>query len=179
MLVLTVLMLVAHKNKSTFLAPIGIGLALFIGELVGVYYTGGSLNPARSFGPDVALATFEGYHWIYWLGPLLGATLAAGLCHFLKWMRFETVMGPEDDVSTVPAQHRSEDFKPSNVAGKGKATSLDVQGEERQAYHRAQPPPSADYDARLGRIEHLLENLTEHGSARRGNDKTLVGDDHV
>lgn len=32
----------------------------------GVYYTGGSLNPARSFGPCVASATFEGYHWIYW-----------------------------------------------------------------------------------------------------------------
>lgn len=30
----------------------------------GVYYTGGSLNPARSFGPDVVLATFEDYHWV-------------------------------------------------------------------------------------------------------------------
>ena len=31
---------------------------------LGVYYTGGSLNPARSFGPDVVLATFEDYHWV-------------------------------------------------------------------------------------------------------------------
>ena len=30
----------------------------------GVYYTGGSLNPARSFGPDVVLSTFENYHWV-------------------------------------------------------------------------------------------------------------------
>lgn len=30
----------------------------------GVYYTGGSLNPARSFGPDVVLGKFENYHWV-------------------------------------------------------------------------------------------------------------------
>jgi len=61
------LLLAAEKHKATFLAPIGIGLALFIAELLGVYYTGGSLNPARSFGPCVVLADFDGYHWIYWL----------------------------------------------------------------------------------------------------------------
>ena len=32
--------------------------------LTGVYYTGGSLNPARSFGPDVINAQFEDYHWV-------------------------------------------------------------------------------------------------------------------
>jgi aquaporin related protein len=49
-----------------------------------VYYTGGSLNPARSFGPSVVLHTFETYHWIYWLGPALGALLAAGFYRLLK-----------------------------------------------------------------------------------------------
>ena len=32
-----------------------------VAELLGVYYTGGSLNPARSFGPAVVLRTFSGY----------------------------------------------------------------------------------------------------------------------
>ena len=77
MLMLTILLLAAEKHKATFLAPVGIGLALFIAELVGVYNTGGSLNPARSFGPDVVTGTFDGYHWIYWLGPAMGACLAA------------------------------------------------------------------------------------------------------
>lgn len=36
-LVLTVIMLAAEKHKSTFLAPIGIGLSLFIAELAGSY----------------------------------------------------------------------------------------------------------------------------------------------
>lgn len=36
MLVFTVLMLAAEKSKDTFLAPIGIGLALFVAELAGM-----------------------------------------------------------------------------------------------------------------------------------------------
>jgi aquaporin related protein len=61
LLMLAILLLAAEKNKATFIAPIGIGLALFVAELLGVYYTGGSLNPARSFGPDVVLRSFATY----------------------------------------------------------------------------------------------------------------------
>lgn len=64
-LVFTIFMLAKEKHKATFIAPVGIGLALFIAELVGVYYTGGSLNPARSFGPCVVTAIFDKEHWIY------------------------------------------------------------------------------------------------------------------
>ena len=41
LLVFTIFMLAAEKHKGTFLAPIGIGLALFVAELSGVYFTGG------------------------------------------------------------------------------------------------------------------------------------------
>lgn len=64
-LVFTIFMLAKEKHRATFLAPIGIGLTLFIAELVGVQFTGGSLNPARSFGPCVVTATFDQEHWIY------------------------------------------------------------------------------------------------------------------
>lgn len=50
-------------------------------------YTGGSLNPARSFGPCVVLKQFNGYHWLYWAGPALGATIAAGFYKFIKVSR--------------------------------------------------------------------------------------------
>lgn len=49
----TIFMLAVEKHRATFMSPLGIGLALFIAELSGVHYTGGSLNPARSFGPAV------------------------------------------------------------------------------------------------------------------------------
>ena len=41
LLVFTIFMLAAEKHKGTFLAPIGIGLSLFVAELAGVYFTGG------------------------------------------------------------------------------------------------------------------------------------------
>lgn len=64
-LVFTIFMLAYEKHRATFIAPVGIGLALFIAELVGVQFTGGSLNPSRSFGPCVIDATFDPEHWIY------------------------------------------------------------------------------------------------------------------
>ena len=95
-LVFTILMLAVEKHKGTFLAPVGIGLSLFIAELAGVYYTGGSLNPARSFGPCVANGSFPHEHWIYWLGPFMGAIIAAGFYWFIKGIEFQTANPGQD-----------------------------------------------------------------------------------
>lgn len=88
-LVFTIYMLAAEKHRATFIAPVGIGLALFIAEMVGVQFTGGSLNPARSFGPCVVTATFDSEHWIYWLGPFLGAGIAWLFYRFIKTLEYE------------------------------------------------------------------------------------------
>ncbi|RYP87424.1 hypothetical protein DL769_000520 [Monosporascus sp. CRB-8-3] len=98
-LVFTIFMLAAEKHRGTFIAPIGIGLSLFIAELMGVYYTGGSLNPARSFGPCVVTGKFDHYHWIYWVGPILGALVASGFYVLIKTLEYETV-NPEQDYDT-------------------------------------------------------------------------------
>jgi aquaporin related protein len=58
--------------------------------MIGVLFTGGSLNPARSFGPDVVHRKFDGYHWIYWLGPLLGAIFAVIFYRLIKALEYET-----------------------------------------------------------------------------------------
>ncbi|KAK7953862.1 aquaporin rerated protein [Apiospora saccharicola] len=95
-LVFVVLMLAAEKSRDTFLAPVGIGLALLVAEIPGVYYTGGSLNPARSFGCAVASTSFPDYHWIYWLGPCLGAVLAAAYFRFVKAWHYEEANPGQD-----------------------------------------------------------------------------------
>jgi MIP family channel proteins len=96
--VFSVFMLAAEKHKGTFIAPIGIGLALFVAQLVGGPFTGASLNPARSFGAAVATHHFPGYHWIYWIGPLAGSLLAAGFYKVVKGLEAELALalqGPD------------------------------------------------------------------------------------
>jgi len=100
-LVVTIMMLAGEKHAATFMAPIGIGLALLIAELGGVRSTGGSLNPARSFGPAVVTALagrrgFDDEHWIYWAGPAAGAVAAAGLYRFLKVLDYERANPGQD-----------------------------------------------------------------------------------
>ena len=79
--VLVVLGATAKTNGATNnFAGLAIGLALVLIHLVGINYTGTSVNPARSIGP----ALFEGgaaleQIWIFILGPLAGGALAAAV----------------------------------------------------------------------------------------------------
>lgn len=63
-------------KRLSNVAPMAIGLAYLVNNLVGISLTGASMNPARSFGPAVVANIWDD-HWIYWLGPLIGAAVAA------------------------------------------------------------------------------------------------------
>lgn len=52
-----------------------VGLVVMLGELVGAPLTGGSMNPARSFGPALVAGVWDN-HWVYWFGPFVGAAVA-------------------------------------------------------------------------------------------------------
>ncbi|KAI1373757.1 aquaporin-like protein [Hypoxylon crocopeplum] len=103
-LVFTIFMLAAEKHRGTFIAPVGIGLSLFIAELWGVYYTGGAVNPARAFGPSVVIGEFYSYHWIYWVGPVLGSLAASGFYVFIKALEYETVNPQQDQPTETPVE---------------------------------------------------------------------------
>ncbi|KAM4057377.1 major intrinsic protein [Hirsutella rhossiliensis] len=95
-LVLAVYFLAVEKHRATYLAPIGIGISVFIAHMAGTNYTGTSVNPARSFGPAV-LTGFKSYHWIYWLGPFAGALVAFIVYSLLKWLDYRTANPGQDD----------------------------------------------------------------------------------
>jgi aquaporin related protein len=105
-LVFTIIMLAKEKHRATFIAPVGIGLALFIAELVAVYYTGGSLNSARSFGPAAIAHNFTSHHWVYWVGPFVGSVLAVGFYQLMKILEYEMANpGQDGDAENDPTQN--------------------------------------------------------------------------
>ncbi len=59
-------------------AGLAIGLVIAMDIMMGGPFTGASMNPARSLGPDVVRGDFEGI-WVYFIGPILGGTIAAVL----------------------------------------------------------------------------------------------------
>jgi MIP family channel proteins len=53
----------------------GIGFTVLCDILMGGPLTGASMNPARTFGPGLAAGYWDN-HIVYWIGPLVGGTLA-------------------------------------------------------------------------------------------------------
>ena len=79
-----VILAVTSKEEYGKMAGLVIGLTLTLVHILGIYFTGTSVNPARSFGPALfvggdALANV----WVFIVGPFAGAALAA-LCW--KWL---------------------------------------------------------------------------------------------
>ncbi|CAK4033597.1 hypothetical protein AC579_340 [Lecanosticta acicola] len=138
LLILTILMLACEKGKQTFVAPLGIGMSLFVTQIAGVYYTGASLNPARSFGPCVAAAKFQGYHWIYWVGPALGALIASGYYYFIKMLHYEFANPGQDGADGQFVFEASGDGKEKDLisllsGGRGSAEQPE-DSDRREAY---------------------------------------------
>ena len=63
-------------KRSPKIAGFGVGLALMLGILVAGPYTGAMANPARAFGPELLTLNFS-FWYVYWIGPILGAVIAA------------------------------------------------------------------------------------------------------
>ncbi|XP_068279882.1 aquaporin-8 [Nyctibius grandis] len=69
------------KTKSP-LAPFWVAFTVTAAVLAGGGVSGACMNPARAFGPAV-VANYWSYHWVYWVGPLLGALLSGVLVRLL------------------------------------------------------------------------------------------------
>ncbi len=65
------------------IAAIGVGAYIALAGLWGSPISGASMNPARTFGPDLVGGKFTDY-WVYVAGPIVGAALAVGIAFVLR-----------------------------------------------------------------------------------------------
>ncbi len=99
------------RRVSQTVAGLAIGLTVLLDGLVGNFLTGGSMNPARSLGPALfAGSTALSTYWIYVVGPLVGALLAAGI--------YELLRGDKRSAKDVP------EALPPEVASESKPLSV-------------------------------------------------------
>lgn len=79
-----VIMAVATDERvADGFAALAVGLTVGFCALTGGPITGGSMNPARSFGPALVGDLWRA-HWIYWLAPVTAMMMAARSYEFLR-----------------------------------------------------------------------------------------------
>lgn len=88
-LLLTLLLMFVVSAVATDVRAVGGTAAIAIGGYVALAATfagpiaGASMNPARSFGPALLSGTWTA-HWVYWVGPAVGAALGTLLYHYVR-----------------------------------------------------------------------------------------------
>jgi aquaporin Z len=70
------------QNVGIF-GALGVGAYIALAGLWGSPISGTSMNPARTFGPDLASTTFTSY-WVYVAGPIAGAAIAVAIAFVLR-----------------------------------------------------------------------------------------------
>jgi aquaporin Z len=82
-LVSTILGTASRAQNVGPLSAVAVGGYIVLAGLWSSPISGASMNPARSFGPDLVLGQFRDL-WVYILGPLAGALIAVGIAWILR-----------------------------------------------------------------------------------------------
>ena len=82
-LILMVVNLADGPKLNGPFVPLAVGAYVIAWATMGGPYEGAAMNPARAFGPDVALGNLSTW-WIYLLGPAIGAVGAVGVAYVLR-----------------------------------------------------------------------------------------------
>ncbi len=120
-LVFAIMGVAVDKRVPEGWAGLVIGFALAAAIMVFGTVSGASVNPARTFGPDLVLSIFKGAnHWgqylVYVIGPIVGGVVAALVYNFVA-RPGDVVVRPERPAST-PAKTSGQVAKPAAKAGK-------------------------------------------------------------
>ncbi|GEM45648.1 MIP/aquaporin family protein [Deinococcus cellulosilyticus] len=82
-LILTFVIVRVGTHQANPGAPLIVGLTIATLIFAAGPLTGLMLNPARAFGPTLFSGEWKD-HWVFWVGPLIGAALGAFTAEFLK-----------------------------------------------------------------------------------------------
>jgi aquaporin Z len=82
-LVSTILGTASRAQNVGTLAAVGVGGYIVLAGLWASPISGASMNPARSFAPDLVMGDFTNF-WVYLVGPLVGGALAVGCAYILR-----------------------------------------------------------------------------------------------
>ncbi|KAJ8257425.1 hypothetical protein GJAV_G00185470 [Gymnothorax javanicus] len=93
-----------RRNGRLGSAALSIGFSVMLGHLLGMYYTGAGMNPARSFAPALLVRNFVN-HWVYWVGPMIGGAMGALVYDF---MLFPRMRGLSERLATLKGRRPSE-----------------------------------------------------------------------
>ncbi len=93
-LVSTILGTASRAQNVGSLSALGVGAYIVLAGLWSSPVSGASMNPARSFGPDLVTGDFS-HFWLYLAGPVAGALVAVGIAWILR--------GPGGDPGGVAA----------------------------------------------------------------------------
>lgn len=75
---ITAILGVTSKKENNVISGLVIGLALTLVHLLGIKFTGTSVNPARSLGPAILqCGTALSQVWVFVVAPLVGSALAS------------------------------------------------------------------------------------------------------
>jgi MIP family channel proteins len=83
----------AIDMRAPKLGGMAIGLAIAADILMGGPLTGAAMNPARWFGPAVASGSYDNWY-VWWVGPLIGAIVAAVLYRYMFEGEADTEVTP-------------------------------------------------------------------------------------
>ncbi|CAK8575804.1 unnamed protein product [Lathyrus sativus] len=88
----------ARDSHVLVLAPLPIGFVVFMVHLATIPITGTGINPARSFGAVVIYNNEKAWddQWIFWVGPFIGAAIAAIYHQFVLRAQAAKVLGGRD-----------------------------------------------------------------------------------
>ncbi|KFR03104.1 Aquaporin-2, partial [Opisthocomus hoazin] len=100
-LVLCIFASTDERREDNLGSPaLSIGLSVAVGHLLGIRYTGCSMNPARSFAPAVIVGDFSWllltqffffpFPQVFWVGPLVGAAAASIIYNYIFFPQAKT-----------------------------------------------------------------------------------------